>query len=103
MMVKLNIISIPLFLLLWGEASCQTSTSDELLAIHNLSTIQMNAIVSPPKGSILYNTDEKSIYFYSGTLWKKLRSDGRETKIIAGNNLTITGNGADQTPYIINH
>ncbi len=103
MMAKLKIIATALFLLFWGKAYCQTPKSNELLAIHSISTIEMNAITNPFKGSLIYNTDKKSIYFYTGTLWKKLKSDGRETKIIAGNNLTISGNGTNQTPYTIKH
>ena len=55
----------------------------------------MNGITDPFKGSLLYNIDKKLIYFYAGTLWKKLKSDGHETKIIAGSNLIISGNGTD--------
>ena len=100
---KLKNSEIYFFLLLCGNIYCQAPKSDELLAIHNVSTIKMNAIINPFKGSLIYNIDKKSIYFYSGTLWKKLKSDGRETKIIAGNNLTINGVGTEQTPYIIKH
>lgn len=103
MIHKLKITGIFFFLLLWGNIYCQTPRFDELLGIHNVSTNEMNAIVSPFKGSLIYNIDKKSIYFYTGALWKKLKSDGNETKIVAGDNLTISGNGTEQVPYIIKH
>lgn len=100
---KLKIAAIPFFLLLCGSIFCQTPKSGDLLAIHNVSNSEMNGITDPFKGSLIYNIDKKSIYFYTGTLWKKLKSDGGETKIIAGSNLLISGNGTDQSPYTIEH
>lgn len=103
MIHKLKITGIIFPFLLWGNAYCQTPKSGELLAIHNVSTSEMNTIISPFKGSLIYNTDKKSMYFYTGTIWKKLKPDGHETKIMAGDDLTINGNGTEETPYIINH
>ena len=99
-----NIIKISSFLLLL--LSLQFSfiyavTADELLQVHKATTTEMNNITTPQAGSIVFNTTEDTLFFYTGTIWKRLRSTGTETIINAGNNVVITGNGSSTTPYTI--
>lgn len=72
-----------------------------LLGLTQATTTEMNAVINPFAGNLLYNTDEKSVYFYTGVLWKKLKPDGSETMVNATNTLFINGNGTAQSPYII--
>ena len=82
-------------------SSVHAVTADELVGIHQVTTLEMNGITAPQAGSLVYNTTENTTLFYTGTIWKKLRSVGTETIINAGNLIVITGNGSSSTPYII--
>lgn len=88
-------------LLLMQFSTLQAITADELMQIHKATTSEMNNINTPQAGSLIYNSTDRTTYFYTGVVWKKLRSTGSETKINVGNNITITGNGLNITPYII--
>ncbi len=76
-------------------------TADELLQIHKVTTTEMNSITTPQAGSIVFNTTEGTLYFYTGSVWKRLRATGSETVIQAGDNINISGNGSTATPYVI--
>lgn len=63
-------------------------------------------------GIIVYNTQSSGsgefgvtpgMYYSDGTKWIKINSytDGSETKILAGSNVTIQGIGTNESPYII--
>lgn len=82
-------------------SSLHALSSDELMQIHKVTTAEMNNIISPQAGSLVYNTDEKTIFFYTGNLWKKMRSDGDETVMHAGSGIVVTGNGTNTSAYTI--
>lgn len=75
--------------------------SDELVVLHNASTAEMNAIVSPIQGSLIYNTDDSEVYECNATAWNRISGDGNETKIVAGNCIDINGTGTSLDPYVI--
>ena len=75
--------------------------NDELIVLHNATTAEMNAIVSPTIGSLIFNTDDNQVYEHNVTTWHKLSNNGSETKIIAGNCVDVYGIGTITTPYII--
>jgi len=83
------------------SSSSSAVTADELMQIHKVTTTEMNNINTPIPGSLVYNTSENSLYFYTGTLWKKMRSSGSETIVNAGTNINISGNGTTSAPYVI--
>ena len=76
-------------------------TADELLEIHKATTTEMNNINTPQAGSLVYNTTENTLFFYTGSAWKRLRSSGTETILNAGSGMVVTGNGSSSTPYTI--
>jgi hypothetical protein len=76
--------------------------SDELVVLHNATTVEMNAIASPIDGSLIFNTDNNEVYERNATAWNRISSNGSETKIIAGNGVIITGSGTAANPYLIN-
>ena len=76
-------------------------TTDELLEVHKTTTTEMNNINAPQAGSLVYNTTENTLFFYTGTVWKKLRSSGGETILNAGSGMVVTGNGTSSVPYTI--
>ena len=77
-------------------------TADELMRLHSVTTSQMNNISSPQAGSVVYNSTENTLFFYTGSVWKRMRANGSETIINAGNGISVTGNGASATPYVLN-
>jgi hypothetical protein len=40
-----------------------------------MTTGQMNAIITPPEGLIVYNTSVNSLYWFDGTTWKKFNEN----------------------------
>lgn len=75
--------------------------ADELMEIHKVTSTEMNSIIAPQAGSLVYSTTEDTLYFYTGTAWKRLRSTGTETIINAGSGMVVSGNGSSTTPYTI--
>jgi len=53
---------------LWGLCA-QTPTAGDLVAIHNVTTLEMNSISNPVEGSMVYNTTTSSMHFYSNSAW----------------------------------
>ena len=90
-----------LFILIMTCTSLSAVTADELMQIHKATTTQMNNIASPQVGSLVYNTTENTLYFYTGVIWKRLRATGAETIINAGSGTTVTGSGTSSVPYMI--
>ena len=76
-------------------------TADESIQIHKVNTTEMNNIIAPLVGSLVYNTAESTLYFYTGVTWKRLRFNGTETILNAGSGMTVLGNGSSVTPYSI--
>jgi hypothetical protein len=92
-----------LLLLLHISVGYATPLSDELIVLHHVSTTQMNNIASPTEGSLVFNTDDKEIYEYSSMVWKRISSNGSETKMNAGKCMEVVGSGTTDNPYIINY
>jgi hypothetical protein len=98
-MIKTLIFMI--FLFAYPLSALYALTTDELMQVHRVTTSEMNSIASPQAGSLVFNTTEDTLYFYTGTTWKRLKANGSETIIQAGNGITISGNGTSATPYNI--
>ncbi|MGB6269457.1 MAG: hypothetical protein WBF67_10660 [Olleya sp.] len=65
-------ITIILLFLATSYSYAQVPLADELVDIHSATTIEMNAIVNPDEGSMIYNTTEKCIYQRTDTAWVKI-------------------------------
>jgi len=76
-------------------------TADELMAMHKVTTTEMNNITTPQAGSLVYNTAENTLFFYTGTVWKRMKSIGAETIINSGNGTIVTGSGTSASAYTI--
>ena len=99
-----NIIKVStllIWILLAPSSLLHAITADELLEIHKVTTTEMNNINAPQAGSLVYNTTDNTLYFYTGAVWKRLRSSGSETILNAGSGMVITGNGSSSTPYTL--
>ena len=102
MMKKTIKVSTLLILLLLAPFSILYAvTANELLEVHKATTTEMNNINAPQAGSLVYNTTENTLFFYTGTVWKQLRSNGGETILNAGSGMVVTGNGTSSVPYTI--
>jgi len=82
-------------------SSLNAVTTEELLQIHKVTTTEMNNISAPKAGSLVYNTTENTLFFYTSTIWKRLRANGMETILNAGSGMVVTGTGSNATPYTI--
>lgn len=49
----------------------ELESTNKALVLTRMTTIQMNA-VSPLNGGLIYNTDEKCLYVFDGSVWKSL-------------------------------
>ena len=78
-----------------------TPKSDELLILHSVTQSDMNTIVSPIEGSLVFNSNDQEIYERNSTHWDRIRSDGSETKIVAGACTKVTGAGTSANPYVV--
>lgn len=68
----------------------QTPQADELIAVHNVTAIEMNNISNPTEGSLVYNTTDKSIYHRTNNEWVSLNKQGQT--YIGHFIITATGN-----------
>jgi len=99
MMKHIKIIFVSV-ILIFLQPLCAV-TEDELLQVHKVTTTEMNNINTPQAGSLVYNITENTIFFYTGSIWKRLRSSGTETILNGGSGMVVTGNGSSSTPYTI--
>ncbi|WP_291967948.1 hypothetical protein [Maribacter sp.] len=90
-----------LFIIATSLGYSQAPTAGELVAIHSATLAEINAIVDPYEGSLIYNSDDSFLYQYTGNAWQKLTPEGNETKIISDGNVTISGTGTTADPYIV--
>ncbi|MBT2161889.1 hypothetical protein [Zobellia barbeyronii] len=79
----------------------QAPTANELVSIHSATLAEITAMASPIEGSLIYNTNDKFLYQFNGTLWQKLTPEGNETKIVANDNVSISGTGTTADPYVV--
>ncbi|MRI01456.1 hypothetical protein GH721_13010 [Kriegella sp. EG-1] len=79
----------------------QAPTAGELIATHMATLAEINAIANPYEGSLVYNSDDKSLYQYDGAVWEKINANGDETIIVTDSNILISGTGTSANPYII--
>jgi len=97
----INKLAFLIFILLIQFSILYAVTADELLEIHKVTTSEMNNINTPQAGTLVYNTTDNTLYFYTGSVWKRLRSSGGETILNAGSGMLVTGNGTSSVPYSI--
>jgi len=88
-----------LLILIVQNSFAQAPSATDLVSIHSATTAEINAIVNPIEGSLIYNSEEKFLFQFTGTDWLKLTPEGNETKIIADGNVTVTGSGTTADPY----
>jgi len=93
-------VYILLCILFVCQVKAITPSSDTLVQLHNVTTSEMNAIISAVKGSLIFNSDDKEVYERNTTNWKKMTSNGDETHIVSGSCIDITGTGTSLNPYV---
>ncbi len=76
-----------------ASAQLDVSANNKGLLIPRLTSAQRTSIASPASGLMVYDTDTKSFWFYSGTNWTSLA-----TKESKQRSLYIPGNGMAYTP-----
>ncbi len=76
-----------LLFLFFGFANAQIQGS-LLLGLTNATTTEMNSVVNPIEGSVLYNSDDNQVYVYDGLQWSSMKKQ----RVYFGV-FTITGTG----------
>ena len=99
--MKTYMMKLILLIYMLMTSSIYAVTADELMQLHSVTTAEMNAISTPQAGSVVYNSTENTLFFYTGSVWKKMRANGTETIINAGSGMTVTGDGSNTTPYTV--
>jgi hypothetical protein len=87
-----------------NSAMLDVKSTTKGMLIPRMTSALRAAISSPVDGLMVYQTDGVTgVYCYNGTIWKRVgETDGSETKVSAGLNVTVTGTGTIASPYIIN-
>ncbi|MEE9362878.1 MAG: hypothetical protein V3U92_09810 [Cellulophaga sp.] len=94
--IHIGIIFVTLFLLYTSvEAQIDPNL---LIGVHNVTDAEMNTIVNPITGSLVYNTTKGSIMQYNGSSWDKLLEGGggttpRVTALASNYTVASTDNG----------
>lgn len=53
-----------------------SQTANSLMQLHKFTDeIAINAIISPNEGSVVYNEDDKKVYYFDGTNWIKISTE----------------------------
>lgn len=86
-----------------NSAMLDVQSSTKGMLIPRMTSALRTAISSPANGLMVYQTDGVSgFYYYNSTSWQRVgETDGSETKISAGINVTVAGTGTLANPYII--
>jgi len=77
----------------WGISNAQIDGS-LLMGLTQATTIEMNSVSNPIKGSLLYNTEDNQVYVYNGTQWNAFGGTQVFTGVFTISNtgtMTITG------------
>lgn len=87
-----------------NSAMLDVQSTTKGMLMPRMTSALREAISSPVNGLMVYQTDGISgVYYYNGSLWQRIgETDGSETKVTAGANVTVTGTGTLVSPYVIN-
>jgi len=87
-----------------NSAMLDVQSTTKGILIPRMTIVQRALIANPANGLMIYQTDGVSgFYYYNSTAWQYIGlTDGSETKVTAGENVTVTGTGTNSSPYIIN-
>ena len=87
-----------------NSAMLDVKSTTKGMLIPRMTSALRAAISSPVDGLMVYQTDGVTgVYYYNGTVWKRVgETDGSETKVTAGVNVTVTGTGTIASPYVVN-
>ena len=85
-----NILSIIVILL--SITSSAQINANSVLKLRNVTALEMNAIVTPNTGSVVFNTDDDGIYKFNGTVWTKI--DNSLQSIVLNRDSGLGGSGS---------
>jgi len=78
--------------------------ADEVLQLHSGTQNEINNVVNPNVGSVVYNTDDKKIYTYNGTQWGIVEGEKQNIQNLGLSGTTLTvgiEDGAEQTVDLV--
>jgi hypothetical protein len=86
-----------------NSAMLDVKSATKGMLIPRLTSAQRMAIVSPANGLMVSQIGGVGgVYYYNGSIWQRIgESDGSETKVTAGANVSVTGTGTLVSPYVI--
>lgn len=86
-----NFILIAILLFIGTSVFAQVPLNDEIVKMNSVSDEDMNAILSPFEGSVVFNTTAGRLYQYDGVQWLQLDIKKPRIKTLTGNyTLTAT-------------
>jgi hypothetical protein len=98
--MKQTALTILLIFFATASSYSQVPEANLLVKIHELTTTEMNAIVSPEKGSLAYNTSVNAMFFYNGADWAEMNTASSSVSghFIINNSGSQIVNGLPFTP-----
>ena len=76
-----------------GSAMLDVKSTNKGLLLPRMSTSQRNAISSPAKGLMVYDTDLNSLWYHNGTSWQQFTTTGNSNLWTASGNYIYHNSG----------
>lgn len=86
-MKKLHFVKSFLFMMIMIPSIVNALVEDLMLQISSGTQAEINSIVNPTVGLVVFNTDDQKLYTYNGTQWNAIEGDKQN---ITDSNLTGT-------------
>jgi hypothetical protein len=93
-----------------ASAMLEISSNNKGLLIPRLTSSQRNAIASPAKGLMAFDSSQNSFWYYNGSTWKEIAGNtynadsmlvvGKQTGSITNYNLTANASASDSSGYL---
>lgn len=90
-----HILSFVALFFLGGKASAQIEAMS-LMGIPTGTTTEMNNITGAATGSILYNTTDNAIYYWTGSAWSRATDDQTASEVNAATPVDVDGDSTTE-------
>ena len=91
-----NVILTIGFLVSVASVSAQVDAGS-LMGIPTATTTEMNNITGATAGQCLYNTDQNTIYYFTGSVWERATDDQTASEVNSDTPADVDGDGNTET------